>query len=183
MKNIIGLRKGDEIVMKELIMYFSRAGENYFGGSLKVIEKGNTQVVAEKLAAITGGTLFKIEPKKPYSDDYNICIEQAKRDQQNGARPEVVAMPENMEQYTLITVLYPNYWGTMPMHLFTVLEQINCEGKIIRPICTHEGSGMGRSESDLKKCCPGADIKKGLAIQGSSVGRCDEVLEGWCETL
>ena len=167
--------------MKEIILYFSRADENYFGGSLKYIDKGNTEVVAEKAAAYTGADLFKVEPVKPYSADYNTCIEQAKKDLQSGVRPEVVAMPENMSQYDLVTVMYPNYWGTMPMHMFTVLEQINFEGKTVRPVCTHEGSGMGRSEADLQKCCPGAVIKKGLAIQGSSVGRCDAVLKKWLE--
>ena len=165
--------------MRELILYFSRADENYFGGSLKYIEKGNTEVVAEKAAAITGADLFKVVPVKPYSADYNTCIEQAKKDLQSGVRPEVVAMPENMEQYDLVTVMYPNYWGTMPMPMFTVLEQISFEGKTVRPVCTHEGSGMGRSEADLKKYCPGAVITKGLAIQGSSVGRCDSALKNW----
>ena len=168
--------------MKELILYFSRADENYFGGSLKYIEKGNTEVVAEKAAALTGADLFKVEPVKPYSADYNTCIEQAKKDMQSGVRPEVVAMPENMSEYDLVTVMYPNYWGTMPMHMFTVLEQINFEGKTVRPVCTHEGSGMGRSEADLKKCCPGAVIKKGLTIQGSSVNRCDDMLKKWLES-
>ena len=168
--------------MKELILYFSRADENYFGGSLKYIEKGNTEVVAEKAAALTGADLFKVEPVKPYSADYNTCIEQAKKDLQSGVRPEVVAMPENMAQYDLVTVMYPNYWGTMPMPMFTVLEQINFEGKTVRPVCTHEGSGMGRSEADLKKCCLGAVIKKGLAIQGSSVNRCDDMLKKWLES-
>lgn len=167
--------------MKELILYFSRADENYFGGSLKYIDKGNTEVVAEKAAAMTGADLFKVEPVKPYDPDYNTCIEQAKKDLQNGTRPEVVAMPENMALYDLVTIMYPNYWGTMPMHMFTVLEQINFEGKTVRPVCTHEGSGMGRSEADLAKCCKGAVIKKGLAIQGSSVGRCDDVLKKWLE--
>lgn len=74
---------------------------------------------------------------KPYSADYNTYIEQAKKDLQSGVRPEVVAMPENMAQYDLVTVMYPNYWGTMPMHMFTVLEQINFEGKTVRPVCTY----------------------------------------------
>jgi len=167
--------------MKELILYFSRADENYFGGSLKYIEKGNTEVVAEKAAAMTGADLFKVEPVKPYSADYNTCIEEAKKDLREGARPKVVAMPDNTRQYDLVTVMFPNYWGTMPMHMFTVLEQLNFEGKTVRPVCTHEGSGMGKSENDLKKCCPGAEIKKGLAIQGSSVGRCDDALKKWLE--
>lgn len=167
--------------MAELILYFSRAAENYFGGSLQYIDKGNTEVVAEKVASLTGGTLFKVEPKTPYADDYNTCIEQAKKDLNNRARPEVKVMPKDLNQYDLITVMYPNYWGTMPMHMFTVLEQIDFTGKTIRPVCTHEGSGMGKSEADLKKCCPDAVIKKGLAIQGSSVNRCDDVLKKWLE--
>ncbi|MCM1123957.1 MAG: flavodoxin [Eubacterium sp.] len=165
--------------MSELIIYFSRAAENYFGGSLKYIEKGNTEVVAEKIAALTGGTLFKVEPETPYADDYNTCIEQAKKDLNSGARPKVRAMPENFDQYDFVTVMYPNYWGTMPMHMFTVLEQLDFAGKTVRPVCTHEGSGMGRSEEDLQKCCPGAVFRKGLAIQGSSVHRCDDTLKKW----
>lgn len=165
--------------MAELILYFSRAAENYFGGSLKYIDKGNTEVVAEKAAAVTGGTLFKVEPEIPYADDYNTCIAQAKKDLNDGVRPKVKAIPQNLSQYDLITVMYPNYWGTMPMHMFTVLEQIDFTGKTVRPVCTHEGSGMGRSEADLKKCCNGAVIKKGLAIQGSSVQRCDDILKKW----
>ncbi|MDD2972569.1 MAG: flavodoxin [Lachnospiraceae bacterium] len=167
--------------MKELILYYSRAAENYFRGSLKYIEKGNTEVVAEKLALLNGGTLFQVDPVTPYSDDYNTCIEQAKKDLRSDARPAVKVVPQNVEQYDFVTVMFPNYWGTMPMHMFTVLEQMNFEGKTVRAICTHEGSGMGKSESDLNKLCKGADIKKGLAIQGSSVGHCDDLLKKWNE--
>ncbi|MCM1273273.1 MAG: flavodoxin, partial [Clostridium sp.] len=94
--------------MKEIILYYSRADENYFGGSLKYIDKGNTEVVAEKAAAMTGADVFKVEPVKPYSADYNTCIEQAKKDMQGDVRPAVAAMPENMSQYDLVTVMYPN---------------------------------------------------------------------------
>ncbi|MGI6501552.1 MAG: flavodoxin [Anaerostipes sp.] len=168
--------------MRELILYYSRAAENYFGGSLKYIEKGNTEVVAEKLAALTGGSLLHVKPVTPYSDNYNACIEQAQKDLRSNARPAVKDIPDNIEQYDLITVMYPNYWGTMPMHMFTVLEQIDLKGKTVRAICTHEGSGMGRSESDLKKLCFGAKFKKGMAIQGSSVSSCDELLKKWNES-
>lgn len=167
--------------MAELILYFSRAGENYFGGSIRSIEKGNTEIVAEKVAAITGGELFKVIPRKPYSEKYEECTAQAKKDQMLRAKPAVVSMPEHMEQYDTVTVLFPNYWGTMPRHMFTVLEALDLEGKTVRPICTHEGSGMGSSEKDLAKLCKGAELKKGLAIQGSSVGQCDALLERWLE--
>ena len=165
--------------MKELILYYSRAAENYFGGNLKYIDKGNTEVVAEKLNALNGSTLFKVEPVTPYDDDYNTCINQAQKDLQENARPMVKAIPENVEQYDLITIMYPNYWGTMPMHLFTVLEEMNFEGKNVRAICTHEGSGLGKSERDLKALCTGAIMKKGLAIYGSSVFNCDDILKKW----
>ncbi|MCI8410400.1 MAG: flavodoxin [Lachnospiraceae bacterium] len=165
--------------MKSLILYFSRAAENYFGGVLKYIEKGNTEVVAEKLAVLTDGDLFKIEPKVPYSDVYNICIEQAKQDQRSNARPEVATMPADMAQYDTVFVLFPNYWGSMSMHMFTVLEQLDLIGKTIRPICTHEGSRMGNSERDLKKICIGAAVEPGLAICGSNVYECEKTLKKW----
>ncbi len=166
--------------MKELILFYSRAGENYNVGT---IEKGNTQVVAEKLAALNSGDLFKVEPVVPYSDNYKICIDEAQKDLRSNARPAVKAVPENIEQYDLITVMYPNYWGTMPMHMFTVLEQLDFSGKTVRAICTHEGSGLGGSERDLKKVCVGANFEKGLAIQGSSVSHCDDILKKWNDSI
>lgn len=166
--------------MAELIIYFSRAGENYFGGTIRYIEKGNTEIVAEKLAKLTGATLFKINPKAPYSEKYKACILQAKRDQMLRAKPKVEKIPlDIIDQYDLITVLYPNYWGTMPRHMFTVLEALDLSGKTLRPICTNEGSGMGNSEKDLARICKGATLKKGLSIHGSSVKNCDKALASW----
>ncbi len=165
--------------MAALILYYSRAAENYFGGSLKYIDKGNTEVVAEKAAKITGAELFKVEPVTPYSDDYNTCINEAKRDLNAGARPEVRALPDDFDKYDTVILMYPNYWGTMPMPMFTALEGLDFTGKTVCPLCTHEGSGLGRSEVDVKKCCKGADVKRGLAIRGSSVYDCDDMLKGW----
>ena len=165
--------------MKEIILYYSRAAENYFGGSLKYIEKGNTEVVAEKLQALTGADLFEIKQVHPYSDEYNTCIAEAKKDKQEDARPALEALPENMDQYDTVYLLYPNYWGTMPMAVFTLLDAFDWTGKNIKPLCTNEGSGMGSSEEDLKKMCKGAEIKPGLAVTGSYVNECDEKLKGW----
>ncbi len=163
--------------MAALILYYSRAGENYFGGSLKYIDKGNTEVAAEKAAKITGAKLFKIEPVTPYSDDYNTCINEAKRDLNAGARPEVKALPSDFDKYDTVIIMYPNYWGTMPMHMFSALEKLDFTGKTVFPVCTHEGSGLGRSEADVKRCCKGADVKQGLAIRGSNVQSCDAELK------
>lgn len=165
--------------MPKIIVYFSRAGENYVSGALKTLAVGNTQKAAEILREITGADIFKIEPITPYSDSYNECIEQAKQDNLNNARPALKALPDSLDGYDTIYLGYPNYWGTMPMCVFTFLEQFDFGGKTIKPFCTHEGSGMGTSESDIKKLCSGARVEKGLAIHGSRMNGAKAQLEKW----
>lgn len=165
--------------MATLIAYFSRRGENYVSGSLQTLSVGNTEAVAQRLQALTGADLFEIRPAQPYAQDYNTCIAQAQRDQQADARPALAAWPDHWESYDTVYLGYPNYWGTMPMHVFTFLEGLDCSGKTIRPFCTHEGSGLGRSMDDLRRLCPGAQIGQGLAIHGSSVCREERALDAW----
>lgn len=165
--------------MSEIIVYYSRAGENYFNGSMKVISKGNTEVVAEKISQMTGAPLFKVQQKVPYSEQYQKCTEEAKEDHQKDARPELVEYPEDIEKYDTVILCYPNYWSTMPMAMFTLLEKYDFSGKTIKPLCTNEGSGMGCSEQDIKRLCPGAKVTKGLAIQGSKAAQCDAQLKKW----
>ena len=162
--------------MKTLIAYFSRADENYFAGQLRYIEVGNTERAAKMLSQITGADLFKIDPVKAYAKDYNTCIEEARADQQNQARPELKRYLDNIDQYDTIYLGYPNYWGTMPMAVFTFLERYDFSGKRIKPFCTHEGSGLGRSENDLK-----AIVEQGLAIVGSRVDNSAKTLQLWAE--
>ena len=167
--------------MASLIAYFSRADENYFSGALRVIPKGNTEIAAELLQTITGADLFKIEPLIPYSKSYNECINQAQEDQRRNARPELAEYPDSLEMYDTIYLGFPNYWGTMPMAVFTFLEHFDLTGKTIRPFCTHEGSGMGHSEQDIRRLCPGARVEKGLAIHGGVVQNAEDALRRWIQ--
>ncbi len=167
--------------MAKLIAYFSRADENYFGGALRYVDVGNTETAAKLLADITGADLFKIDPLQPYSKDYNECIKEAQEDQRRDARPELKEYPESVDKYDTIYLGYPNYWGTMPMQVFTFLEHFDLTGKTIKPFCTHEGSGMGRSESDIRRLCPGAKVEKGLAILGSAAAEAGSALKQWVE--
>ena len=152
---------------KILIVYYSRKGENYWNGSIKLLAKGNTERVAEFIRDAVGGDLFEVDTVQPYDKDYYKCIEEAKQELQDNARPEIKAYPDNFEEYDTIFVGYPNWWGTMPMCMFTLLEKFDMNGKTVIPFCTNEGSGMGTSEHDLKKICKGAILKKGLAIHGA----------------
>ncbi len=165
--------------MAKLIAYYSRAGENYFGGEYRRIPIGNTEKAAKMLAEITGGELFRIEQEKPYSDDYKTCIAEAKEDLKSGARPHLVSIPESLDEYDEIYLGYPNYWGTMPVAVYTFLESFDFSGKTIHPFCTHEGSGLSSTENDIKKAAKGAAVARGIAIRGSSVDGAKNALEKW----
>lgn len=165
--------------MRNLVVYFSRKDENYVNGMLKYLEVGNTEVAADMIQKLTGADIFKIEPKQEYSKDYNACIAEAQEDQRRNARPELKIYPESVREYDTIYLGYPNYWGTMPMAVFTFLEHFDFSGKKIRPFCTHEGSGMGSSVSDIRRLCPGADVERGLAIQGGSVQKAENKIKQW----
>mgnify|MGYP004492204103 FL=1 len=164
---------------KKLIAFYSRADENYVNGQIKTLKTGNTEIAAGMLAEITGADLFKIEQKEPYAKDYNECIAQAQEDQRSDARPELVSYPDSIDEYDVIYLGYPNYWSTMPMAVFTFLEHFDFSGKVIKPFCTHEGSGMGRSMDDIRKLCPDADVRDGLAIHGASVSKAKKDIENW----
>ena len=165
--------------MADLIVYFSRNYENYVSGAIRNLDVGNTEVVACIIQQLTGADLFKLEPIQEYSRNYNECIAEAQADQRRNARPEVRSYPENLDGYDTVYLGFPNYWGTMPMAVFTFLEHFDWSGKTIRPFCTHEGSGMGRSEVDIRRLCRGADIKPGLAIQGAKASLARKEIEGW----
>lgn len=165
--------------MAKLVAFYSRADENYFGGAYRYIEVGNTEKIAHMIAEKTGAELFKIEQKTPYSKEYNACIAEAKKDKQSNARPELVKLPESLDGYNEIYLGYPNYWGDMPMAVYTFLEKFDWNGKKIHPFCTHEGSGLSGTESKIKSVCKGAEVTKGLAVNGSSVGGARDTVEKW----
>ena len=164
---------------KTLIAFFSRADENYFGGAMRYVKVGNTEIVAGIIKEMIPADTFKIEMKDPYSPVYMTCIEEAKKDLRAKARPELVSIPESIDEYDTVILAYPNYWGTMPMAVFTFLEKFDFSGKTILPLCTNEGSGMGGSERDIRKACPGATVKKGLPITGSAAANSKSSVERW----
>ena len=164
---------------KTLIAYFSRADENYFGGAMRYVKVGNTEIVVNGMKELIDADTFRIEMKDPYSPVYMTCIEEAKKDLRDKARPELVSLPESIEGYDTVVLAYPNYWGTMPMAVFTFLEAFDFTGKTILPLCTNEGSGMGSSERDIKKTCSGAEVKKGLSITGSQAANAKASVQKW----
>lgn len=156
------VKERDMNTKKILVAFFSRTGENYAVGH---IEQGNTHIVAEMIASATGGTLFRIEPATPYPDDYRACTEVAQREKRSKARPALVG-DIAAEEFDVIFLGYPNWWGDLPMCIYTFLEQHDWQGKVVIPFCTHEGSGLSDTENRLRTACRGASVLDGLAVRG-----------------
>lgn len=164
---------------KSIILYFSRAGENYTSQGIKNIEIGNTEVIANYIKEFTAADMFKMEPLNDYPEDYMQCTEVAQKELNDDARPELKEYIEDISEYDMIYLGFPNWWNTMPMPVWTQLEKLDFDGKIIKPFVTHEGSGFGKSEKDIKNLCPGAKLAKGLSIRGSSVEDSKKKVKHW----
>lgn len=111
-----------------------------------------------------GGDLFEIETVTPYAGDYRTCTEEAKRELSEGARPELKQYLRSLDGYDTVFVCGPCWWGTFPCAVFSQLERLDFTGKKVIAVMTHEGSGLGHSEADLKKICRGASFGRGIAV-------------------
>ncbi|MBR4473709.1 MAG: NAD(P)H-dependent oxidoreductase [Oscillospiraceae bacterium] len=158
---------------KQLIIYFSRADENYAVG---YIDKGNTEIAAEYVQQLTGADMFKVEPAVLYAKDYRTCIEEAKQRVGNAPIKEKLT---DISEYDTAFIMSPIYWGTYAPEMETALEGLDFTGKTVRVISTHEGSGLGSMVSDVKRMCKGADVKKGLAIKGSQAKQSKKTIAEW----
>lgn len=168
---------------KILTVYYSRKGENYWNGSIKNLAKGNTEVVAEMIQKAVGGDLFEVETVKTYAADYYACIDEAKAELRAKQRVAVKNFKDDLADYDTIFVGYPNWWGTMPMVMFTFLEHYDLTGKKIIPFCTNEGSGMGGSERDVKSICAGATVMPGLSIHGAEAAQSESKVDSWAKKM
>ncbi len=140
---------------KVLVVYFSKTG--------------NTKYVANLIKEKTNADIFEVKAIREYSDDYYTLTEEAKEELNKNARPELVNKISNIDDYDIVFIGTPSWWGTMPMPMFTFIDSYDFSNKIIIPFVTHEGSGLGRNASDIKSLAPNAKLLKDLAIRGSSV--------------
>jgi flavodoxin len=168
---------------KCLIACFSRSGNNYVSGTIVNLPVGNTEVIATMIQEITKGDLFHIEAVSAYPVDYTETTKVAQQELRTNARPKLTRNLESMPSYDVIFLGYPNWYGTMPMPVFTFLEEYNFSGKTIAPFCTHEGSGLGRSVADIKKMCPQSTVLGGLAIRGGEVKNAQNQVTGWLREI
>lgn len=163
---------------KGLIIYYSRKDENYFGGELKYIDKGNTEVIAEYIKEITDSDIFKVIPLNDYSERYNDALKEALERRNTHNAPIKGTIPD-ISSYEVIYIGSPVYYDNMPEEMVTALKELDFSGKTIRPFITHEGSGLANIPSELSKICKGGFVTEGLSIIGSKVNDSKKIVESW----
>ncbi len=169
----------DQQNKKCLIAYFSHAGMNYASGKIVDLPVGNTQRAAEMICRFTGGDLFHIRTAAVYPYDYQEVVKIAKKEKADNARPALEKDIANLDDYDVIFLGYPNWCGTMPMVLWTFLENHDFSGKTIYPFCTHEGSGVGHSLEDIHALCPQVKLGKSLALLGTTIEDAEDDIRRW----
>ena len=152
-----------------LVVYFSRSG--------------NTESVAERIAERTGADVFEIVTVQDYPEDYNELLDFARNEQRENARPELAEHIEDMDIYDVIFLGYPNWWGDMPMPLYSFLDEYDLSGKTIMPFVTSGGSGFSRTIRSIEDAEPDATVLEGLSIRDRRVGdiSTDRAIEEWID--
>ena len=168
---------------KNLVVYYSRKGENFMPGGIQVLEKGHTERAAEFIAAAMDADLFEIDTMRPYAENYRACCMEAADEARTNARPEIKGYVSDISGYDTVYVCYPCWCGTAPMCIFTFLEHYDWSGKEIAPLWTNEGSGLANSEKDIARSCPGAQMRPGLSVKGHQVVQLQKKIEDWAKGL
>lgn len=140
---------------------------------------GNTRFIAQEIQKQTGADIFEVQLVKPYPADYNTCVEQAKRDQEANARPQLANRVENMAQYDTILFGYPNWWHSIPMHMATFLESYDLKGKRIIPFCSHGGGGLANTVDAIRALAPESEIGSALSVYSRGRGSLPEDITEW----
>ena len=155
--------------VKELVVYFSYSG--------------NTEGVANEIVAQTGADVFEIVPQTAYSDDYDTVVDLAREEQRDNVRPEITGTIDNIENYDVIYVGFPNWWGDMPMILYTFFDNYDFSGKTIAPFCTSGGSGLSDTVSEIQSLEPEATVTDGLHIRDNAADNPEGAVTDWLESI
>ncbi len=144
---------------------------------------GNTREIAQQISQASGGALFEIVPANAYPEDYQDLTAVTKKEIQDGIKPELQANVEDIGKYDVIFIGSPCWWGTIAAPVSSFLAANNLSGKKVIPFMTHGGSGLGYSESDIKKLVPDAELVSGKAFWGSLVKNAQDDVNNWLKEL
>jgi flavodoxin len=144
---------------------------------------GNTREIAAQIHKSVGGDIFEIQAVKPYPSDYDAVVEQAKQELNSGYTPVLKTKTEDITSYDVVFVGFPIWWSTFPAPVRTFLSEYDFSGKTIVPFCTHAGSGLGRSVTDISKLCTRSALLDGIGIWGRDVKTAQEKVSEWLRKI
>ena len=144
---------------------------------------GNTKQLAGMIQEQTGGELFEIEPETPYTDDINELSGISLQEQRDNMRPALISVLEDISQYEVIFIGYPNWWNNMPMPVFTFLEEYDFSGKTVIPFTTYGNGVWGKSVNSIQEMLPESVILDGLAIQEHELQNAPSKVSEWLKEL
>lgn len=152
--------------------------------SASVLSPGNAELIANWIAEETGGDLFSIKTQNKYSSDYDECLNQARKERDNNERPALVGKVNNIDDYDVIFLGFPNWWYTCPMAVFTFVESYDLEGKTIIPFCTHGTGGLSRTIRDLKNILPeNCEVLEAIGVYRPEVKNSKNKVLDWLRKL
>jgi flavodoxin len=144
---------------------------------------GNTRAVAQQIQSLTEADIFEIKPVKPYPEDYNECVKQARKEIDEGYKPEITGTVENLSQYDVVFVGSPNWWSTIAPPVATFLTNSDLSEKTVIPFCTHGGGRQANLFKDIAKLCPNSTAKKGFVVDGTTARRAKPDVKKWLQEL
>ena len=165
--------------MATLVVYFSHTGENIVDGEREIIEKGFTEIVAEKIHKIPGGALIGLKPVEEYPFGYEECNRRARKEYEENLLPEIANLPASIDAYDTIFIGFPLWYRSYPRIIASFIKAYSFVGKTIKPFCTNEEGTFGIMELELRSAIKGAIIKEGLAIHGYKVNSSDDLIAKW----
>ena len=144
---------------------------------------GNAGVLASMIAQASGADLFSIRTVEQYPDTYDATVDQGLEEQDADFRPQMASHVENLEDYSVVFLVYPNWWGDLPMAVYSFLDEVDLTGKTVIPVVTSGGSGFSGTVGTIAELEPGAAVREGLSVGASSVAGAQERVEEWLAGL
>jgi flavodoxin len=168
---------------RALLAYFSRAGENYRYGGRVDLKIGNTQVLAELIAARAPADIYRIEAADPYPHDYEETVARNVQEEQDDTRPKIAGSLPSLDGYDTILLGSPVWNVQEPMIMRTFIEAFDWAGKTVHPFVTYAVSGMGHTQDDYTRLLPSATVSNGLAVQGETVRNSLPQIQVWLRRI
>ena len=152
--------------------------------SASVLIPGNTAIMAQFIQQQVGGDLFSIRVTDPYSSDYDECLDRAADEKAENARPELTETVDNMADYDIVFLGFPNWWYTCPMAIFSFVEQHDLSGKTVIPFVAHGTGGLSSTIRDLTAALPeDAAVLEPVGIYRDDMPQAEETISSWLDGL